>query len=59
MIETNLFLWGLFQAGLLSMCGCGVWRIVTSSRGLATHAMGLIVMTACVIAYNFPDAFVR
>jgi hypothetical protein len=56
MFNMTLFLQGLFQFGLIIMAAFVVWKIVTSTRGIATHALGLIVLTTCTIAYYYPDA---
>ena len=56
MFNTTLFLQGLFQFGLIILGAFVVWKIVTSTKGIATHALGLIVLTTCAIAYLYPNA---
>ena len=59
MLSPTLFLQGLFQFALVLLCAGAVWKIVSSTRGIATHALGLIVLTTCAIAYYYPDALGR
>ena len=56
MFNMSLFLQGLFQFGLIILGAFVVWRIVTSAQGIATHVMGLIILTTCTIAYFHPNA---
>ena len=56
MLDMTLLLQGLFQFGLIIMAAFVVWKIVTSSKGIATHVLGLIVLATCTIAYYYPDA---
>jgi hypothetical protein len=56
MLNMTLFLKGLFQFGLILMGAFIVWKIVTSTKGLATHVLGLIVLVTCAIAYFYPNA---
>ncbi len=56
MLNLTLLLQGLFQFGLIILGAFVVWKIVTSTRGIATHVLGLIVLTTCAIAYFNPTA---
>ena len=55
MLDMTLLLKGIFQFGLILMGAFIAWKIVTSSKGLATHMLGAIVLATCTIAYFFPQ----